>query len=148
MRRRRPVDERFWEKVEGGDFTTCWIWTANKINTGYGQFFIDGRPFLAHRYAWMNLRGEIPEGLVLDHLCRVRACVNPWHLEPVTMRENNLRAVKIFGANRHFETHCKHGHEFTEENTRIHPEHPTWRICKPCGRRRVATLRAKKKAMA
>ena len=76
---------RFWPKVaESGD---CWVWTAFRMPNGYGQF--DKQ--YAHRWAYEHLRGEIPEGLELDHLCRVRHCVNPWHLEPVTHAENHRR---------------------------------------------------------
>lgn len=76
---------RFWPKVaEDGD---CWAWTGYRQPSGYGQF--DKQ--YAHRWAFEHLRSEIPEGLELDHLCRVRHCVNPWHLEPVTHAENHRR---------------------------------------------------------
>ncbi|MFZ2529632.1 MAG: HNH endonuclease signature motif containing protein [Rhodococcus sp. (in: high G+C Gram-positive bacteria)] len=78
--------------------------------------------------------GDIPEGLVIDHLCRVRHCVNPAHLEPVTNRENTLRGDCV-DANRErslSRTHCKHGHELTPKNTYIDPR--GYRECRTCRR--------------
>jgi hypothetical protein len=83
---------RFWAKVEKTD--GCWFWRARIIATGYGSFSLDGRKVMAHRFAYELLVGPIPEDLELDHLCRVRHCVNPAHLEPVTHRENILRGMR------------------------------------------------------
>lgn len=80
---------RFWSKVAVDD-SGCWIWTAGKVQ-GYGKLKVSGRHWRAHRYSWEMLVGPIPDGLELDHLCRVIACVNPAHLEPVTHRENLRR---------------------------------------------------------
>lgn len=81
--------ERFWAKVnKTGD---CWLWTGWRTN-GYGRFTTNGKNWRAHRFAFEEMRGPIPEGLQLDHLCRVRHCVNPDHLEPVTRQQNMLRA--------------------------------------------------------
>lgn len=88
----RPADERFWEKVEKGGPDDCWLWTANKTApNGHGRFLGPDGQIMAHRYAYEALVGPIPEGLVIDHLCRVRLCVNPDHLEPVTAEENTRR---------------------------------------------------------
>ena len=79
--------QRFWAKVNKTD--TCWLWTASTLN-GYGQIKAGGRfgkILLAHRVAYEMLVGPIPEGLQLDHLCRVTLCVNPKHLEPVLFFE-------------------------------------------------------------
>lgn len=85
-------EDRFWAKVQKTE--TCWLWTAAKNGPGYGQFGLgtreDGLVF-AHRFAYELVVGPIPEGLVIDHLCRTPACVRPDHLEPVTMRENMRR---------------------------------------------------------
>ena len=78
------LPERFWNKVNKTE--GCWLWTA-ALSHGYGRF---GKGGAAHRLAWEDRNGPIPEGLVLDHLCRVPRCVNPEHLEPVTHRENTL----------------------------------------------------------
>ena len=99
--------------------SSCWIWAGGMTGNGYGNYC--NKP--AHRAVYEALVGEIPEGLQLDHLCRVRACVNPEHLEPVTASENMKRTVpyrSLSGAAlaSHNMTHCKRGHEFNKENTR------------------------------
>jgi hypothetical protein len=131
--------ERFWSKVARGGTGGCWLWTAGKFSEGYGQFWRDGRNLHAHRVAYELLVGPIPEGLNLDHLCRVRHCVNPAHLEPVTARTNLLRGVGQPARNAR-KTHCKNGHEFTPENT--YEIRPGWRACRQCKRdhdqRRIA----------
>ncbi len=106
--------KRFFDKVEKSD--NCWLWTATKSHNGYGQFYFNGKLIYSHRFVYQVMIGDIPKGLDLDHLCRVRNCVNPDHLEPVT-RQENLSRGKI---NQHKnKTHCKRGHKFTNENTRI-----------------------------
>lgn len=84
--RRRPYEDRFWEKVEKTG--TCWLWRGAIERQGYGVF--ENRK--AHRIAFTLIGGVIPTGLQLDHLCFVRHCVNPDHLEPVTAKENVRRA--------------------------------------------------------
>jgi hypothetical protein len=73
----------------------CWLWTGEMNRNGYGRVRSDGKRVMAHRRAWELLRGPIPTGLVLDHLCRNRHCCNPAHLEPVTVRENTLRGEAV-----------------------------------------------------
>lgn len=90
---------------------------------------------LAHRVAYEQARGPIPEGLELDHLCRNRACVNPDHLEPVTHRENLLRA-DTFAARHAAQTHCVNGHEFTPDNTYIRTRPEGGRECRACRKAR------------
>lgn len=135
---------RFWSKVD--TFGDCWEWTASKYVDGYGQFRHDGRPQRAHRVAYELVIGPIPEGLVIDHLCRNKGCVNPAHLEAVTPGENTRRgeAAARLRALRAAQTHCKRGHEFTQENTYIHPKNGA-RDCRTCrsaaGRRRNQKVR-------
>lgn len=83
---KRPATERFWEKVN--KTKTCWLWIACKNKAGYGSF--NGGEY-AHRFSYEELVGEIPKGLQIDHLCRVRHCVNPKHLEAVTNQVNGQR---------------------------------------------------------
>jgi len=111
---RAEFNLRFWKKVEATGF--CWLWTAHVTPKGYGQFGLDGKMRSVHRLAYEWLVGPIPEEMVLDHLCRVRHCVNPDHLEVVTVRENNLRGFTIASQN-HSKTHCKRGHPFDKDNT-------------------------------
>lgn len=127
----------FWAKVDKTQ--TCWNWTGGLTFYGYGRFNIDNTRWPVHRLAYELLVGPIPDGLVLDHLCRNRRCVNPEHLEPVTGRENTLRGVGP-SAESARATHCPAGHEFTPENTKRLPKQ---RRCRQCANE--ATLRWKRK---
>ena len=125
------LPRRFWDKAvlypDG-----CWVWTAALNNEGYAAFTMGGRS-LAHRIAYEELVGPIPEGMVLDHVCRTRSCVNPAHLEPVTQSENLLRG-NTANARKSAQLSCIHGHEFTDENTYIKPNGT--RACRECDRTR------------
>ena len=109
---RPTVSERFWKKVNKTE--TCWLWRGETNGKGgYGLVYTgEGKPsFLAHRYAYEQVIGPIQDGLHLDHLCRVRRCVNPAHLEPVTNKENILRGISSPAMNAK-KTHCQKGHEY------------------------------------
>ncbi len=125
-----PAAVRFWAKVEFTD--TCWLWTGARTSKGYGEFHHDNRIRPAHRWAYEFCVGPIPEGLTLDHLCRVHHCVFPVHLEPVTNRVNLLRGEGIT-AQQVRQTHCKRGHPFNEANTYRWRGH---RFCRTCQRGR------------
>ncbi len=115
---KRPLADRFVEKIKINLDSGCWEWTSSKVQNGYGNIWVgdpDRRCAMAHRVAYELLVGPIPEGMTLDHLCRVRHCVNPAHLEPVTNRENLLRGEGFSAVNAR-KTHCKRGHEFNERN--------------------------------
>lgn len=87
----RKKPNRYRVEDRGHD-TPCWIWALATKPNGYGHVRVDGRDEYAHRAYWREAHGPIPTGLDLDHLCRVRACVNPDHLEPVTRAENMRRS--------------------------------------------------------
>lgn len=85
------IRKRFWAKVSKERCGGCWIWEAHVEGNGYGRFWLDGSLRLAHRIAYEMVEGEIGSGMELDHLCQVKACVNPDHLEPVDHVENCRR---------------------------------------------------------
>ncbi len=93
------------------DAAGCWIWLGYINAFGYGSRKYRGRNFRAHRLVYLVLKGQIPSGLELDHLCRVRRCVNPDHLEPVTRQEHNRRGTGFSELNRR-KTHCPKGHAY------------------------------------
>jgi len=109
------AEERFWSYVERGPENQCWEWQGYIDIDGYGQFWNETL-CRAHRYAYELMVGPIPEGLVLDHLCNNKICVNPHHLEATTNRTNTLRADGLPSRNAR-KTHCLHGHPFNEVNT-------------------------------
>jgi hypothetical protein len=124
---------------------TCWIWDGGRAGTGYGLFHSEsGKTVPAHRYAYELLRGAIPAGLELDHLCRVRDCVNPDHLELVTHAENLRRGNGWSGRNLR-KTHCVEGHPFDAENTRIRRGS---RECKKCHTAMAMRRKRRKRAKA
>lgn len=130
---RRPVKDRLLEKVVAGP-GGCIVWTGAKTE-GYGRINVEGRSSLAHRVAYLIFKGDIPDGLELDHLCRNPSCINPGHLEPVTRKVNTDRGVCAETHRKRFasQTHCKNGHEYTPENTYRAPKSGK-RHCKSCAR--------------
>lgn len=119
--------QRFWCKVDKNgpipvvrpDLGPCWKWLAGG-SWGYGYFTLSrAKRIRSHRAAFMLLRGKIPEGKELDHLCQIRDCVNPSHLEAVTRHEHLLRNMNgIIGKNAS-KTHCKRGHLLSGTNLKI-----------------------------
>lgn len=111
----RPIEERLWDGIMPIPHCGCWIWMG-PINTGgYGQIKKGRRnegKILTHRLSYELFKGRIPDHLQIDHLCRIRSCCNPDHLELVTGSENVKRG--ICGQKKKY---CKRGHEFTKENT-------------------------------
>lgn len=113
----------------------CWEWRGTRDKDGYGIMSIKRRNYRAHRWAYQSIRGEIPQGLVIDHLCRNRACCNPEHLEPVTVGENCRRGETVVARNL-AKTECAKGHSFSGGNLYIDPR--GFRGCKACRREAVA----------
>lgn len=140
---RRPAAERFWVKVQKS--ADCWLWTASLDRTGYGVFALSAGHFArAHRYAYELLVGPIPDGLFLCHRCDVRTCVNPAHMFIGTAKDNtdDMHRKGRWVVPYLTQTHCRHGHEFTESNTYRSP--PGWRSCRECSRvsnRRTGKIR-------
>ena len=123
------------DKQEDG----CWLWTASKGDSGYGRFGIrSGMILRAHRFSYELYIGKIPKHLQLDHLCRVRHCVNPSHLEPVTMKENCGRG---YWASR---KECSKGHPYTAKNTYYGKAGN--RACRACGCLRMKKQYQKRKS--
>lgn len=123
----KPVAERISRSVVV-DENGCWIWQKHLGRHGYGHLVVGGKSWLAHRASYTAGKGEIAAGLTLDHLCRVRACVNPAHLEPVSAAENTLRGEGPSARNAR-KTHCVNGHPFVGDNFRVYGR---MRCCMVC----------------
>lgn len=132
-RPRRPVDARFHESYSPEPNTGCWLWLGTINSHGYGHFMVwEPRKgnIHAHRFSWEMAHGPIPKGMVIDHKCRERSCVNPAHLRVVTDKENILCGESPSGKNAR-RTHCINGHPFDAANTmRV----KKGRACRACGR--------------
>ena len=114
MGARGPAIVRFCQRVNKTE--SCWLWMGkvypSKHNMGYGKFWNYDRTVQVHRFSYELFVGPIPAGLTIDHLCRKPICVNPAHLEPVTLKENILRGNGAAALNSR-KTQCKNGHPFT-----------------------------------
>lgn len=137
--RRTRADWRplFWKRVRKLK-NGCWQWLGSSQRDGYGHFTVERVTErwtkTAHKVAYELLVGPVPNGLVLDHVkCHNKWCVNPSHLEPVTQLVNLLRSPQTVNSINKAKTHCKHGHEFTPENTYLRPDNGN-RMCKACNR--------------
>jgi hypothetical protein len=132
--RRGLLEERFWASFEKTD--GCWEWQGRKDGKGYGLLTgtYQGRKlnWLAHRLSWLLHGGSLPPSMTIDHLCRVHGCVNPAHLEVVTIGEN-VRRGESFSTQHRRKTHCPYGHPYDEANTYHIPS--GGRGCTECRRR-------------
>lgn len=138
----RSLRERFDEKWLPEPNTGCWLWMGTLSPKGYGQYRLGRRGSqFAHRHAWAFYRGPIPDGLVIDHLCRVRSCVNPDHLRLVTpeqnVTENSLGPTAINKG----KTHCVHGHPLSGENLL---NRTYGRVCRTCNKARLMAAYVRK----
>lgn len=127
------------------DENGCWLWQGAVSPTGYGQGSFGGRFLYVHRVSYEAFVGPIPEGLQIDHLCRVRRCCNPMHLEPVTVRENLMRG-NTMTARRAGITHCPQGHAYDEANTYVSPKEGG-RACRACRKIHSRASNRKRRAM-
>lgn len=132
---RPSLEQRFWPKVE--KTATCWLWRGLKIN-GYGQIAGNRKRTYVHRFSYEMAKGPIPNGLQLDHLCRVRHCVNPAHLEAVTAKVNVHRGTGEAGANAR-KTECHRGHPLSGNNLYVNPD--GHRNCRTCNNERARAVR-------
>lgn len=136
-----PLMPRVERKIDIDQDTGCWKWNGHIRKDGYACIGYQGLNWLIHRAVYTELVGPIPEGMEIDHLCRVKSCCNPEHLEPVTSKVNMLRAKNTVAARNAAKTHCPKGHEYTDENTLMLPDsrypHRAGRLCATCypGRR-------------
>ena len=120
---RETVTGRFASAMSGDEFFDshirqdgcCVVWTGTTTKGGYGRLAVANSKILAHRYAYQRASGPIPAGMTLDHLCKNTACVNPEHLEPVSLAENILRGDSP-AAKHARQTECSRGHPFTPTN--------------------------------
>ncbi len=157
MGKRIPFKERIKRRTRV-DANGCWIWQGKPGSNGYVSVtttLASGARWhtSAHRAAYYFLVGPIPEGLVIDHLCRNPVCVNPDHLEPVTQRENALRSPISMATLNSAKTHCPKGHPYDEQNTvwYVNPggRKTRTRACRTCQResfRRASQRRRERKA--
>jgi hypothetical protein len=145
----RDVSERFWSKVDKSG--ECWEWTSSVGTTGYGQFYFspDQRVVRAHRASMMLLHGDLDQSVFVLHRCDNRLCVRPDHLY-LGDHSQNMADMHSRGRERPWgreATHCKNGHPFDAENTRIAKNrNGTQRACRACARKYQRDARARKKS--
>lgn len=119
----------------------CWQWQGAKNSHGYGEITINKAGLASHRVSYEYLVGEISDGMTIDHLCRNRACVNPEHMEAVSIRENILRGVSPSAINAR-KTHCLKGHKLEGDNLYLRKT-KFERRCRECYRQRTTLWRKK-----
>lgn len=138
----------FWTKVDRT--ADCWLWVGARFSDGYGRIFLEGKGKRVHRVAWELCGYALDPSMTLDHLCRVKTCVNPDHLEQVTLGENVRRAAlhrssELMGRANRAKTHCKNGHPYDEKNTyHFLIDGRSARGCRPCRLAAVLRHNAKK----
>lgn len=110
--------------------TGCITWKGSLNLYGYGQVAIDEKNWKAHRFSYELFKGKIKEGLMLDHICRNRTCVNPEHLRQVTNKQNVLENSEAVTAKNAKKLECIRGHAFSGKNLRI--DKKGYRVCKEC----------------
>lgn len=142
-RNKIDVLNKFFSLFSFNESGGCWVWNGSFGGSGYGNFydpFHKKRTTTAHRYSYELLKGPIDEGLTIDHLCRNKKCINPEHLEQVSIRENLIRGTGFIAINVK-KTHCPDGHPYDGRNLGVYKG---LRHCKMCKRNRIAIWRQKK----
>ncbi len=144
------LPERIEANISPEPNSGCWLWTGGLRDKkdGYGGVGWNKQTWRTHKLVYTLLVGPVAEGLDLDHKCRVRLCCNPEHLEPVPRKENIYRGEGVAKHNR-LKTHCRHGHEFTPENTYFFTNRNSiQRNCKACHNRvTLSSYHARKAAL-
>ncbi|MAH48206.1 hypothetical protein CMI37_20450 [Candidatus Pacearchaeota archaeon] len=129
---RPSPEERLWAKVRKQPGPNgCWLWLGAHNGRLYGTIFVDNRVTYVHRLSYELAKGPIPDGLQIDHLCRVHNCVNPKHLEAVTSRQNILRGngPRLTSERWRAITHCKRGHAYAENTMIVQGKKRVCRVC-------------------
>ena len=134
--------ERLSDRIMPVPESGCWLWMGSHDPKGYGRIIINRRRVPLHRVVFEQLYGPIPEGKQIDHLCRVKSCINPNHLEIVESRTNTLRGIGPTALNAQ-KTHCHHGHPFDLANTIF--RRTGGRRCRQCRKEDLKRELAKKK---
>lgn len=139
------LPERFERQYIPEPNSGCWLWigvsNSQKGKLRYGYIGHKNKKLSAHRYSYERFIDIIPEGLVLDHLCKITLCVNPNHLEAVTQKTNILRG-ETGKYKRPIKSHCLHGHEFTKENSYINKNTKRCRKCANLSRQKLNQKRS------
>ena len=138
----RSLRERLEAKIMPEPNSGCWFWLGALDGDGYGQIGDEGKNIKAYHAAYQLYVGEIPVGLEIDHLCRVRCCVNPDHLEAVTHAENIRRGNT--GRHAREKTHCPQGHLYAGDNLYLRPM-TGFRECRKCRRMQLRRWRARER---
>ena len=144
----KSLEQRMEEHINYEPNSGCWIWGGATTHDGYAVYKINNKTYYAHRSVYEKEKGPIPDGLTLDHICRVRCCVNPNHLEPMTLRDNIAKGNYGW---RKDQTHCKHGHELSGYNVMINKSsgrnRTGGRQCRECGKIAARNYYKKKKLL-
>lgn len=137
---------RFEAQIDRQTVAGCWLWTGVILSEGYGQIRVDGAKHLVHRWAYEHLVRPVPAGMVLDHLCRNRACVNPAHLDVVKQGTNVARGMSP-SAIAWRTGRCARDHDLTDPaNVYVWEGRPTHRACRACRNEKQQNRRASRAA--
>lgn len=145
---RKRLEKLFWQRTVNRGDVQCWPWLGTIRSNGYARLWLGRQGIPAHRVAYVLTVGPVPEGLVLDHWCRNRSCVNPSHLRPVTLRENTLADGSVAPTKLNLEKqHCpKCGGPYVKARLGNRADSRTHRRCLPCWREYAKLFKRRKRA--